>query len=97
MDAHDLVTGVDGARGGHGGVDSAGQGGQDAHEGLLQASGEPLLRPWQATAGRPRRGNRKNPGDLVVPGIDGAEEGAVMPDEYAIGACGFSQTLCDQC
>ena len=39
VDAHDLVTGVDGARRGHGGVDSAGQGGQNAHEGLLQASG----------------------------------------------------------
>jgi len=39
VDAHDLVTGVDGARCGHDGVDSAGQGGQDAHEDLLQASG----------------------------------------------------------
>ena len=33
----------------------------------------------------------------MVPGIDGAEEGDVIPDEYAIGACGFSQTLRDQC
>jgi len=33
------MAGVDGARRGHGGVDSTGQGGQDAHEGLLQADG----------------------------------------------------------
>ena len=39
VDAHDLMAGVDGARRGHGGVDSTGQGGQDAHEGLLQADG----------------------------------------------------------
>jgi len=39
VDAHDLVTGVDGARRGHGGVDSAGQGGQDAHGGLLHSYG----------------------------------------------------------
>ena len=41
--------------------------------------------------------DRKNPGDLVAPGIDGAEGGDVMPDEYAVGARGFCQTLRDQC
>jgi len=35
--AHALMAGGDGAGCGHGGVDSAGQGGQNAHESLLQA------------------------------------------------------------
>jgi len=39
VDAHDLMAGVDGARRGHGGVDSTGQGGQDTHEDLLQSDG----------------------------------------------------------
>ena len=33
----------------------------------------------------------------MAPGIDGAEGGAVMPDEYAVGARDFSQPLRDQC
>ena len=33
----------------------------------------------------------------MAPGIDGAEGGDVMPDEYAVGARGFCQPLRDQC
>ena len=55
-----------------------------------------LQRPWQATAGRPRRGNRNNPGDLVAPGMDGAEGGEVIPDKCVTGAGNFTRTLRDQ-
>ena len=55
-----------------------------------------LQRPWQATAGRPRRGNRNNPGDLVAPGKEGAEGGDVIPDKCVTGAGSFTLTLRDQ-
>ena len=55
-----------------------------------------LLRPWQATAGRWRPGNRGSPGDLVAPGKEGAEGGDVIPDKCVTGAGSFTLTLRDQ-
>ena len=56
-----------------------------------------LQRPWQATAGRWPPGNRKNPGDLVAPGMDGVEGGDVIPDECVTGAGSFTRPLRAQC
>ena len=37
------------------------------------------------------------PGDIVAPGIGGAEGGEVISDECVTGAGSFTRTLRDQC